>query len=796
MGAIVPATGATGMAPIAAVGGKANSPVGKGLAALILLAVCVLSASVRLFSVIKYESVIHEFDPYFNYRVTVFLTKEGFYNLWNWFDDKTWYPLGRVIGGTVYPGIIFTAGIMWNFLQKINVPIHVQEVCVFTAPLFSAFCALATFFFMREVKGPGAGLASAAFVGIVPSYISRSVAGSYDNEGVAIFALMFVFFFYVKALNTGSLAWTTCTGIAYWYMVASWGGYSFVINIIPIHTLACIVTGRLSGRLYVAFAPFIVMGTLEAASIPVVGFNAVLTSEHFGAFFTFAVLHAALAIRYIKGMLSPSMYSRAKAALLSLLVVSGAAVATAVVGYVMASPTFGWTGRSLSLLDPTYASKYIPIIASVSEHQPPAWPSYFTDLNFMVLLMPAGIIACFRPLTDASLFLVLYGAAAVYFSGVMVRLMLVLAPAACCLAGAGLDSLLSLCLASLRAPQGADGGAVGGGTSAGSVQPPKTGAQAALEARGKRAGKPQKPVKGGAGGGGGLLAGAKGLVSSRPRLLPKEVAALTTVGLLLGLIGYTVHCVWVSADMYSAPSIVLQTRRGDGSMHVFDDFREAYSWLRHNTPEDAKVASWWDYGYQTTAMANRTVIVDNNTWNNTHIATVGRAMASPERKAWRILRSLDVDYVFVLFGGYIGYPSDDINKFLWMVRIGGGEFPEIKERDYIGDGSYRVDNKVTKTMSDSLMYRLTYYRFADASAAAIGQRGYDRVRNCQIGLMDYKLKYFEEVYTSEHWMMRVYRVLPPAPREGRLRNPRRARGARRSTSALGSKRRTDSGRPA
>jgi Oligosaccharyl transferase STT3 subunit len=35
-------------------------------------------------------------------------------------------------------------------------------------------------------------------VGIVPSYISRSVAGSYDNEGVAIFALMFVFFFYVK----------------------------------------------------------------------------------------------------------------------------------------------------------------------------------------------------------------------------------------------------------------------------------------------------------------------------------------------------------------------------------------------------------------------------------------------------------------------------------------------------------------------------------------------------------------------------------------------------------------------
>ena len=37
-----------------------------------------------------------------------------------------------------------------------------------------------------------------------------------------------------------------------------------------------------------------------AASIPVVGFNAVLTSEHFGSFLTFGVLHAALLIQYIK----------------------------------------------------------------------------------------------------------------------------------------------------------------------------------------------------------------------------------------------------------------------------------------------------------------------------------------------------------------------------------------------------------------------------------------------------------------------------------------------------------------
>lgn len=68
--------------------------------------------------------------------------------------------------------------------------------------------------------------------------------------------------------------------------------------------------------------------------------------------------------------------------------------------------------------------------------------------------------------------------------------------------------------------------------------------------------------------------------------------------------------------------------------------------------------SWWDYGYQITAMANRTILVDNNTWNNTHISRVGQAMASTEDKAYEIMRELDVDYVLVIFGGLTGYASD------------------------------------------------------------------------------------------------------------------------------------------
>ena len=70
--------------------------------------------------------------------------------------------------------------------------------------------------------------------------------------------------------------------------------------------------------------------------------------------------------------------------------------------------------------------------------------------------------------------------------------------------------------------------------------------------------------------------------------LPFEVAVLGLVGLAGLLVFFTMHSVWVSSEMYSAPSIVLQSRSPDGSLHVFDDFRESYAWLNANTPPNAK----------------------------------------------------------------------------------------------------------------------------------------------------------------------------------------------------------------
>ena len=61
-------------------------------------------------------------------------------------------------------------------------------------------------------------------------------------------------------------------------------------------------------------------------------------------------------------------------------------------------------------------------------------------------------------------------------------------------------------------------------------------------------------------------------------------------------------------------------------------------------------------------------------------------MSSTEDKAYKIMQTLGVNYVLVIFGGMIGYSGDDINKFLWMVRIAEGEHPQDIKVSYRGCG--------------------------------------------------------------------------------------------------------------
>jgi dolichyl-diphosphooligosaccharide--protein glycosyltransferase len=153
-------------------------------------------------------------------------------------------------------------------------------------------------------------------------------------------------------------------------------------------------------------------------------------------------------------------------------------------------------------------------------------------------------------------------------------------------------------------------------------------------------------------------------------------------------------------------------------------------------------------------------MVDNNTWNNTHIATVGKVMACSEEVSYEVMRKLDVDYVLVIFGGLIGYSGDDINKFLWMIRIGEGVYPnDVSERKFFTDrGEYAVGANASPTMKNSLMYKMSYYRFTDLYG---GRSARDNVRGEDIPATPIKLTTLDEAYSTENMIVRIYQVKKP-----------------------------------
>lgn len=189
--------------------------------------------------------------------------------------------MGRVTGGTLYPGLMVTSGAIYHLLRFLTIPVDIRNICVLLAPAFSGLTALATYLLTSEMsESPSAGLLAAAFMGITPGYISRSVAGSYDNEAIAIFLLVFTFFLWIKALKNGSAFWGALCALFYGYMVSAWGGYVFITNLLPLHAFVLICMGRYSPRLYVSYTSWYALGTLASMQIPFVGFLPIRSSEH------------------------------------------------------------------------------------------------------------------------------------------------------------------------------------------------------------------------------------------------------------------------------------------------------------------------------------------------------------------------------------------------------------------------------------------------------------------------------------------------------------------------------------
>jgi dolichyl-diphosphooligosaccharide--protein glycosyltransferase len=221
-----------------------------------------------------------------------------------------------------------------------------------------------------------------------------------------------------------------------------------------------------------------------------------------------------------------------------------------------------------------------PLVDSVAEHQATKPEAYWLYFHLVFYGTPIGFVLCCvqiyrnKGMQDAKWFLLLYTLATAYFSRKMVRLILILAPAAAICSGLVVAACVEWAHAQLM------NGVGGAEAKAAQAKAEAAKAEVKTPASEKKANKKKESKKTDEGHLSAQVAALTKFVKSQyayHTLLRKAVAVVLLLVMAWGAVKYYRHCDDMSANL-SEPQIMIRGRARDGSFVIIDDFRESYWW--------------------------------------------------------------------------------------------------------------------------------------------------------------------------------------------------------------------------
>jgi len=712
----------------------------------ILAIIFILAFCVRILP-IRWGYYLNEFDPYYHYRQTKYIIEHGLIGegSWStWHDYLSWYPWGNTIYRRAYPGLPVLAATIYIILKTLNIPLvmvptldplqsdPIYVFCVIFPVVMGAITCIVMYFLGRDLGGEAVGMLAALFLALDTSYIGRTSLGFFDDESVGILSvLLFIFFFnrsietdgtsssnLKKALLSPKTGWSIAAGLTLGYLCASWGASRYAVAMTPIFTFILLIARRYSPRLLVSYAITFFITISIASSIPRLGSRFPL--DYLGTGFNFE--HGTLAVYAVFFLLILAEINRRAETRAKKIYYFSAALALPVILFLLlwlSGKISPLGAKFLSVLNPSVRFGY-PIIESVAEHRPSAWGTFYYNFGIGVFFFPVGLYFATIMASNLSIFIIIYGLTSVFFASSMIRLNIIMSPPISLLWALAIVRILKPFLIPLK--------------------------ESATSTR-------------------------------RKTRLKRFFGRETAVGILLLMFILLVLVYVIGTDFAASPtqrmgprfytqaympttisSAGLSAKPAD----ITRDWLNALTWIRLNTPPSPSrpgeagtvVASWWDYGYWITTIANRTSLADNGTWNSTQIQQIGLMFMSPEEKAIEILKKFNVTHVIVFTTfdtqGRIAMAGGDEGKWQWMARI-----PGLDDKDF---GNYTLgwnwidinDNRrpdsgeivPNEKGQNTTIYKLMTY------GREMTIRGYSTIQ----------LKYFEKAYFSQE-----YGSLRPAP---------------------------------
>lgn len=607
----------------------------------ILGMVLVLAVIFRIIKV-RWGPYMDAFDPLFQYRVTEYVVENGYSAWFNWHDTLSWYPWGRNVARSSFPGVPFSGAFVYQVTRALGFNYSVHDVCLYFPVLMAVLTCVVMYFLGKDLGGGTVGLVSAFFMAISEAFIARTAFGFYDTENIGLFGMVATSLFFLRSIDEERPArhkavYAVAAGLSLGYLFASWGAARYAVGLLALYVLVSLVTRMYRRQHLVSYAITMGVGYAIAIQVPRLGLRYLSSMENAAVILLILLL---------------AVYEVARQRLeerQTLLLIGGLIVAL-VVG-VLALEFMGLitpiSGKFLRVIIPG-GSTDNPLSESVAEHKRSVWEGFFGSFGLTFPLAMLGAYFAIDRSDGRRIFGALFFVTAVYFTGSMTRLSLILSIPTSLMAAYGLNGLLTSFFGVWNQRE---------------------------EVRGRR----------------------------RRRTwfgMSRELALVFVFILFVGLI----PTIFGTADAALRPTSLSSS----GVPALFGDryprdWMQALSWMRSNLPDDAVVVSWWDYGYWIEAMAGKTTLADGATTNRSQIGYIGRIMTLNHNESVPMLEAYNATHI-VVFNTYNPgnpeqqWPFGDNAKWSWMVQIGG-----LNVSDYIDStGSF------TDKFKESVLFKLMY----------------------------------------------------------------------------------------
>ncbi len=613
-----------------------------------------------------YGFQLNEFDPFFNYRATQYLLDHGLDAYVHWHDDMSWYPTGRDVFSTAQVPLHVTDAILYKIFGGGT---SLYDFTIIFPVVFGSMTAIVIFALVRVLGGTSAGLFASLFFALSPPVIVRGTIGWFKSEPLGLFYGLLGVYLFLSGLKSQNkkIAIAKLVGGGFFLAVgfASWGGIEFFLIPLAMFFIALPFIRKDHNFLLWAVPLFVAVTMVIAGGL----FARPGPSFVFGAR-GLAMIGPAILLVII---IFVQKYSKEQHRLRNSLLVLAALLIIG--GVIMSSSAFHTVSfRYLNAVNPFLTSED-PLVDSVAEHATPTLAQNFTYFSVLMLFAGLGIWLVFRKRSgdgdtrfslknEMIVFALIIGIVGAYSGSTFSRLELLTATSVIILSSIGLSALVS------------------------DILKRDTKSVTVVE-QPKKSGRKDAPTK---------------KASELLGRIPKIAFVAVIVALLLIPTLYPVNGNWIA--MTKAPPTILNG--GSNFAISTNDWPNALSWIKNNTPKDSVVASWWDYGYWVQTLGERKTLADNATIDTKVIANIARMLLNSPDQAWKMLRDSGSNYVLVYIVGqkfsssnqdlYILGGGGDESKKQWFIKIGGLDSSKFLEDDSFTPTNYFWQNTLLGKM--------------------------------------------------------------------------------------------------